>query len=82
MGYYSNKEVEAQAEFDAYFARRSDPLRERTELLHTRRSRRETYKKPKATYTFSEPEMTVFFSAFGISVVGNITWALLEAMGS
>jgi len=27
-------------------------------------------------------ELAVFFSAFGISVVGNIIWALLEAMGS
>ena len=82
MGYYSNQEVESQADFDLWTYGRRPLLPTRSDSLPTRRSRRETYRKPKATYTFSEMELAVFFSVFGISVAGNITWALLEAMGS
>jgi len=82
MGYYSNQEVESQADFDLWTYGRRPLLPTRSDSLPTRRSRRETYRKPKATYTFSEMELVVFFSVFGISLVGNIIWALLEAMGS
>lgn len=82
MGYYQNQEVEAQADFDAWAYGRRELLPTRSDSFPTRRARRETYRKPKATYTFTEMELAVFFSFFGISVVGNIIWALLEAMGS
>ena len=81
MGYYQNQEVENQADFDAWMSRR-ELLPTRADSFPTRRARRETYRKPKATYTFTEMELAIFLSFFGISLVGNIIWALLEAMGS
>jgi len=81
MGYHKNQEVENQADFDAWMSRR-ELLPTRADSFPTRRSRRETYRKPKTTFVFTATEVALLLGGFTISVAANITWALMEAMGS